>query len=100
MGKAAPSAIALLREASKRYPGRRTSSDGIIPSAAHRRQSPNSDHNVGRAGYHHAVDLSHDPPCDCGKIAEWIRRNRDPRVKYVIYNRKIFASYSRPGRQA
>jgi len=90
---AAPSARAMLSQASRAWPARRTSADGIVPSAAHTAANPTSDHEPGAAGYCHAVDLTHDPGhgCDCGRISEALRAARDERVKYVIFNRRMFS---------
>ena len=45
--KAQPACIALLRQATVKWPKRSKKSDGLLPSAAHIKQSPNSDHNTG-----------------------------------------------------
>lgn len=89
----APSAKMLLLQATALWSNRRTDSDGIVPSAAHTAANPTSDHEPGAAGYCHAVDLSHDPAngCDCAAITEKLRASRDPRIKYVIFNRRIFS---------
>ena len=44
---AAPAAIAVLRQATARQPRRNKASDGLLPSAAHLKASPTSDHNTG-----------------------------------------------------
>ena len=54
--KATPAAIAVLRQATGLKPLRKKISDGLLPSAAHLNQNPDSDHNTG-----YAVDLTHDP---------------------------------------
>jgi hypothetical protein len=83
----APACKAALRQASVRWPGRRTSSDGICASPQHTKQNPTSDHEVGLA-----FDLSHDPDhgVDTFLIADLMRRHPDPRVKYVISNHRIW----------
>jgi LAS superfamily LD-carboxypeptidase LdcB len=53
---ATPAAVAVLRQATALAPKRKKASDGLLPSKAHIKASPNSDHNTG-----HAVDLTHDP---------------------------------------
>jgi hypothetical protein len=53
--KATPAAIAVLRQATAISPSRKKASDGLLPSAAHINQNPNSDHNTG-----FAVDLTDD----------------------------------------
>ena len=59
MTKATPAAIAVLRQATALRPKRKKASDGLLPSAAHMKQSPTSDHNTG-----YAVDLTHDALAD------------------------------------
>jgi LAS superfamily LD-carboxypeptidase LdcB len=51
-----PAAISVLRQATALAPKRKKASDGLLPSAAHIKANPNSDHNTGLA-----VDLTHDP---------------------------------------
>ena len=82
---ASPAAIAVLRQATALWPKRRKSSDGLLPSLAHLRANPKSDHNTGLA-----VDLSHDPHSgvDCGEIFKKLQD--DPRVAYLIFSGKIW----------
>lgn len=89
----APSARAFLAQATKRWPRRDKASDGIVPSAAHTAANPRSDHEPGRAGYCHAVDITHDPAngCDCHDITADLARSRDKRVKYIIWDRRIWS---------
>ena len=84
--KATPAAIAVLRQATAIKPSRKKVSDGLLPSAAHIKQSPTSDHNTG-----YAVDLTHDPESgvDCSDIFEKLKE--DKRVKYLIFNKKIWS---------
>jgi hypothetical protein len=84
--KATPAALAVLRQATALQPKRKKASDGLLPSAAHIKQSPDSDHNTG-----YAVDLTHDPKngIDCAVIFEKFKE--DPRVKYLIFNGKIWS---------
>lgn len=86
-------ALTLLEGATKHWPDRRRTSDGTCPSEAHHAANPASDHEPNAAGVSCAVDLSHDPPCDCATIADAIREARDPRIEYVIFNGRIFSSY-------
>jgi len=76
---ATPAAIAVLRQATAIAPKRKKASDGLLPSAAHIKQNPNSDHNTGLA-----ADLTHDPHngIDCGDIYEKLKNDR--RVDYLI----------------
>ena len=79
-------AVALLRQATALAPKRSKVSDGLLPSAAHVKQNPNSDHNSG-----HAVDLTHDPKggMDCRVIYEELKK--DKRVKYLIFRNRIWS---------
>ena len=84
--KALPAAIAVLRQATALVPKRKKASDGLLPSAAHIKANPNSDHNTGLA-----VDLTHDPKAgiDCAVIFEKLKE--DERVSYLIFNKKIWS---------
>lgn len=85
--KATPAAIAVLRQATALFPKRKKLSDGLLPSAAHQKQNPNSDHNTG-----FAVDLTDDPAngVDCHLIFEKLKT--DNRVKYLIFSGKIWSA--------
>jgi len=84
--KATPAAIAVLRQATAIAPLRMKASDGLLPSNAHLKQSPTSDHNTG-----YAVDLTHDPKngIDCVEIFEKLKE--DKRVKYLIFKGQIWS---------
>jgi len=84
--RATPAAIAVLRQATALSPSRNKASDGLLPSAAHLTQSPNSDHNTG-----FAVDLTNDPDkgINCADIYKKLQK--DPRVKYLIFKSKIWS---------
>ena len=84
--KATPAAIAVLRQATALKPFRKKISDGLLPSAAHQKASPDSDHNTGLA-----VDLTHDPKngIDCEEIFEKLKE--DKRVKYLIFKGQIWS---------
>lgn len=99
----APAARALLREASAKWPHRRTSSDGVCARAEHTTANPGSHHEpwlllLGR-WWATAVDLSDDKAngCDADALAEALRVRRDPRVLYVISNRRMYSSYPARG---
>lgn len=85
--RATPAAIAVLRQATALRPNRKKVSDGLLPSAAHINQNPNSDHNTG-----YAADLTHDPMngIDCFEIYEKLQS--DKRVKYLIFHGKIWSA--------
>jgi len=81
-------------------PGRSKASDGSIGDAQH--AASTSDHNpwvvADGMGVVTAIDITHDPAqgCDCALLAERLRQARDPRIKYVIWNRRIFSSVRQP----
>jgi len=81
-----PAAVAVLRQATALAPKRLKASDGLLPSVAHLKTSPNSDHNTGLA-----VDLTHDPHkgIDCGDIFD--RLKADKRVSYLIFSGRIWS---------
>jgi hypothetical protein len=89
----------LLAQLNGLAPFRSKASDGSIGDAAH--ASRDSDHNPWFVlnGEHlvTARDFTHDPAngLDCGWLAETLVASRDPRIKYIIWNRKIIDS--RPG---
>lgn len=84
--KATPAAIAVLRQATALCPLRVKASDGLLPSAAHQKQNPNSDHNTG-----YGVDLTHDKlgGIDCAEL--FIKLQADKRVKYLIFKGHIWS---------
>lgn len=83
-----PFVKAVLEEADRIEPNRRTSSDGGCASQAHHAQNPDSDHEgSGPHDYCHAVDVSVDPPrFDPRDYLEELIRRRDPRIKYIVAN--------------
>ena len=90
VGKATPAAIAVLRQATALFPKRKKLSDGLLPSLAHQKQNPNSDHNTGLA-----VDLTHDPEngVNCEELFEKFKK--DIRVDYLIFQGKIWSKVRR-----
>lgn len=83
----------LLQQINAKFPNRSKASDGSIGDASH--ASRGSDHNpwVQKAGQGivTARDFTHDPlhGLDSEHLAECLRVNRDPRLKFIISNRKI-----------
>ncbi len=77
-------------------PMRMKSSDGWIGDAKHSKRK--SDHNPTANGVVQALDITHDPKhgVDCGKIAEALVKSRDPRIKYIIWNRQIVSATQSP----
>jgi len=91
--RVAKSLLVLRDQVNLAAPNRKKTNDGTIGDAAH--QTRDSDHNPwvrdGGVGVVTAMDITHDPAngCDAGMLAEAIRGSRDPRVKYLIWNRRI-----------
>lgn len=81
----APACRAALDQATQLFPSRSRASDGIMGDPSHQKRK--SDHNQGNA-----FDLTHDPAngCDAHGLVEGLRQRRDPRVKYIISNARIW----------
>lgn len=81
-------------------PNRSKASDGTIGDAAHASRS--SDHNPwvkdGKTGVVTALDITHDPArgVDAAALAESLLASRDPRIKYIISNRRIASGAGGP----
>ena len=83
----------LLGQLNAKAPNRSKASDGSIGDAAH--QTRDSDHNPWYGpGIVTARDFTHDPAggLDGQWLADTLVRFRDPRVKYIIWNRRIIDS--------
>lgn len=91
-----PSLVALEAEADRLAPGRSRRSDGSIGDAAHADRV--SDHNPS-GGWVHAIDLTDDPRggFDAHAHARQVVARKDPRIKYVISDRRIYGPGSRFG---
>lgn len=85
--RATPAAIAVLRQATALKPKRNKASDGLLPSAAHIAQNPDSDHNTG-----FAVDLTHDPVFGINADIVFSELQKDLRVKYLIFKGRIWSA--------
>ncbi len=96
--------LGLRTQINQKAPNRNKASDGTIGDAAH--ASRNSDHNpwvVERGtGVVTAMDITNDPAngCDANQLAETLRGNKDARVKYIIWNRRIVRSFVKNGTAA
>lgn len=95
----------LLDEVNQRAPNRSAASDGSIGDLAH--SSRTSDHNPNSRGVVQARDITDDPAGghDATEFAEFLRRSKDSRIKYVIDDQgtgkgRIFSSYSTSTRRA
>jgi hypothetical protein len=76
------------------YPNRSKASDGTIGDAAHASRA--SDHNPNALGVVCAIDITNDPAngLDIHAVAERIRTNRHPNLKYIISNRRIAGAWT------
>lgn len=90
----------LRKQINAKFPARSKAWDGGIGDEAH--ATRNSDHNPwvkeGSVGIVTARDFTHDPASgmDSYKLAEQLRESRDPRIKYIISNRRICSSEVAP----
>lgn len=86
----------LLAQINAMAPNRSKASDGSIGDPEHRERP--SDHNPDAQGIVRARDFTHDPAAgaDMDKISEALRVSRDRRIKYVIFNRRIFSGVAGP----
>lgn len=89
MARLANSLVRLRDQVNAAYPGRSTASDGWIGNAAHAASA--SDHNPNSQGVVCALDLTNDPAngFDVHALAERLRVNRHPNLRYIISNRRI-----------
>jgi hypothetical protein len=91
--RVANSLLKLREQVDARSPRRSKASDGTIGDAAHCPGSSDHCANIrdGGVGVVTAMDITHDPAhgCNSESLAEAIRKSEDPRVKYIISNRKI-----------
>lgn len=85
----AASLKALRAQIDAQFPNRSKVSDGSIGDTRH--SARKSDHNPNGKGVVCAIDITHDPDggVDCQQLAQALVTNRDPRLKYVIWNSKI-----------
>lgn len=92
----APALVTLRDQVNKRWPKRSKASDGAVGDTSHKARK--SDHNPDSQGRVHAIDITHDPKggFDSYRFAEHLRTAKDPRISYVISNKKIFSSTVSP----
>lgn len=95
----AESLIKLRSQVNEALPARDKSSDGSIGNEEH--ASRTSDHNPwvnGPPGVVTAIDITHDPQHGFNSydFAEYLRTVKDPRIKYIISNRRIASSEVSP----
>lgn len=98
----APGAVALIPSLMSQWPDS-TALDGTVASQGHDDRSPNSDHrprpvNASPAVVR-AIDVGERVENDGEDLFEQLRLTRDPRIKYVLHEDKIFSSYARNTRE-
>lgn len=105
--RAMNSLLTLRAQANALAPNRSKASDGLVGDEDHQQNNPGSGHNphpVEGVGPEMvtAFDLTHDPVngMDSYRFSEVLREHRDPRIYYVISNRRIFSSYATSSRKA
>ena len=98
--RVAKSLIRLREQINEMAPDRSKASDGTIGDAAHASRS--SDHNPwvkdGNIGVVTAMDITNDIAhgCDAQALVDALVASRDPRIKYIIWNRKKINSRIQP----
>jgi hypothetical protein len=86
----------LRKQVNEAFPNRSKSSDGSIGNAEHSART--SDHNPDTDGVVKAVDITHDPAhrLNSQHLNDVLIASRDPRIKYLISNRKITSGNDGP----
>lgn len=94
-----PSLVALRSEFNALSPSRDKASDGWIGDAAH--AATQSDHNPDSKGAVHAIDVDDDlrlPGVSMERVVQFLvarcRSGQEGRLKYIIYNRRIWSASS------
>src|SRR5688572_3459365 len=87
MARRAHSLQTLTEQIRAKFPDRDKRSDGWIGDTAHAARK--SDHNPDANGVVHAIDLDEDG-WPCATFVDQLVASRDPRLKYVIYERRIW----------
>lgn len=79
----------LRAQVNTKWPSRSKESDGSVGDTSH--SSRASDHNPNPAGVVCAIDITHDPKggFDSYAFADLLLQKQDPRMAYVISNRRI-----------
>lgn len=90
----ANSLVKLRDQINAAYPNRNKASDGTIGDAAHAASA--SDHNPNGAGVVCAMDITHSPQTgfDAHALADKLRINRHPDLKYIISNKRIAGAWT------
>lgn len=96
--RAVNSLYTLRDQVNARFPGRSTESDGIPADPRHKPDSDHYPHHVATLGPRPvvtAIDITNDPAHGLvtRDLATWLVNSRDPRIKYVIANRRIASNH-------
>ncbi len=95
--RVAKSLLQLRKQVNEKFPDRAKAWDGTIGDANHASRA--SDHNPWvDGGVVTAMDITHDPAhgVNSQALADQLRASRDPRIKYIISNRRICSSAVSP----
>ena len=94
--RVAKSLLTLREQINRAAPNRSKASDGTIGDVAHSKTK--SDHNPDKDGVVKAMDITHDPAhgVNCHVLAASLIDSRDPRILYIIWNRRIANSQVQP----
>jgi hypothetical protein len=91
--RVAKSLLKLRDQINAKVPGRKKDSDGTIGDTAHCPGSSDHCPNIsdGGVGVVTGMDITHDPAHGlvAGEVADELRLSHDPRIKYIISNRRI-----------
>lgn len=84
----------LRTQVNQAYPNRNKASDGTISDAAHAATA--TDHSPNPQGVVCALDITHSPQTgfDAHALADRLRVNRHPNLKYIISNRRIAGDWT------
>lgn len=88
--RVAESLKTLRRQINDAFPDRDKTSDGSIGDTAH--SARKSDHNPNAAGVVTAIDVDENiagPNSEASGIVAALQASRDPRIKYIIYEKRI-----------
>jgi len=94
--RVAKSLLMLRKQVNEKFTLRAKAWDGTIGDANHSART--SDHNPDDDGVVKAMDITHDPVngVNSQTLADQLRTSRDPRIKYIISNRRICSSSVSP----
>lgn len=97
----APGGVALIPSLMSQWPDS-TPYDGTVASQGHDDRSPRSDHRPQPTDESpaivRAIDIGEKIEDQGADLFEQLRATRDPRIKYVLHENKIFSSYARLSR--